>query len=381
MKNKRILAALLAASCLTAAFTACSSESTSSTASTAGSEASGSADASTESSESAGLMSDEEIIKKASAENKVGNWGLGNEYEIQALLSKYGLPTDYITMDFTMDQIDQDTITLASAMTYNELGLIKNSYDGGYGYGDELGIIDMNDEGVAMLEDMLFCTKAFAEANPNTVKAFTTASMKGWVYACEHPDEAAEIVFKYGSSVSADHQKYMASEVAKLVTTDTKGNSVPAANVGQMDDEAIQQTLDLAKQYIKIDDATAAEKLQALTLDDIRSKDYLTYDGGAVEKADLKIQLKWLPQSQFMGYYVALDKGYYKDNGLNVEIVSGGGDVSETVAVNNGTVDFGVTWVSNLINANAGGMELVEVAQVYQRSGLVLCYKKSQFTK
>lgn len=381
MKNKRILAALLAASCLTAAFTACSSESTSSTSSTAGSEASGSADASTESSESAGLMSDEEIIKKASSENKVGNWGLGNEYEIQALLSKYGLPTDYITMDFTMDQIDQDTITLASAMTYNELGLIKNSYDGGYGYGDEIGVIDMNDEGVAMLEDMLFCTKAFAEANPNTVKAFTTASMKGWVYACEHPDEAAEIVFKYGSSVSADHQKYMASEVAKLVTTDTKGNSVPAANVGQMDDEAIQQTLDLAKQYIKIDDAAAVEKLQALTLDDIRSKDYLTYDGGAVEKADLKIQLKWLPQSQFMGYYVALDKGYYTEVGLNVEIVSGGGDVSETVAVNNGTVDFGVTWVSNLINANAGGMELVEVAQVYQRSGLVLCYKKSQFTK
>ena len=75
------------------------------------------------------------------------------------------------------------------------------------------------------------------------------------------------------------------------------------------------------------------------------------------------------------------EMGYYKDNGLNVEVVSGGGDVSETVAVSNGTVDFGVTWVSNLINANAGGMELLEVAQVYQRSGLVLCYKKSQFTK
>ena len=164
----------------------------------------------------------------------------------------------------------------------------------------------------------------------------------------------------------------MASEVAKLVTTDTKGNTVSASDVGKMDEEAMQQTLDLAKQYIKLDDATAADKLAKLTLDDIRSSDYLTYDGGAVEKSDLKVQLKWLPQAQFMGYYVALDKGYYKDNGLNVEIVSGGGD---------GTVDFGVTWVSNLINANAGGMELLEVAQVYQRSGLVLCYKKSQFTK
>ena len=382
MKNKRVLAALLAASCLATSFTACSGDSSSS--STAGSSAA-SADASSSaaegSSESTGLMSDEEIIKKASSENKVGNWGLGNEYEIQALLSKYGLPTDYITMDFTMDQIDKDTITLASAMTYNELGLIKNSYDGGYNYGDEIGIIDMNDEGVAMLEDNIFCTKEFAKSNPNTVKAFVAASLKGWAYAAEHPDEAAEIVFEYGSSVSTDHQKYMASEVAKLVTTDTKGNAVPADKIGNMDEDAMQQTLDLAKQYIKLDDATAADKLSKLTLDDIRSKDYMTYDGGAVEKSDVKIQLKWLPHSQFMGYYVALDKGYYKDNGLNVEIVSGGGDVSETVAVSNGTVDFGVTWVSNLINANAGGMELLEVAQVYQRSGLVLCYKKSQFTK
>ena len=375
MKNKRVLAALLAASCLVTSFTACSDSGSGSSADNVSASAAEGSSGSTE------LMSDEEIIKKASSENKVGNWGLGNEYEIQALLSKYGLPTDYITMDFTMDQIDKDTITLASAMTYNELGLIKNSYDGGYNYGDEIGVIDMNDEGVAMLEDNIFCTKAFAKENPNTVKAFVAASLKGWAYAAEHPDEAAEIVFKYGSSVSTDHQKYMASEVAKLVTTDTKGNTVSASDVGKMDEDAMQQTLDLAKKYIKIDDAAAAEKLQALTLDDIRSKDYMTYDGGAVEKSDVKIQLKWLPHSQFMGYYVALDKGYYKDNGLNVEIVSGGGDVSETVAVNNGTVDFGVTWVSNLINANAGGMELVEVAQIYQRSGLVLCYKKSQFTK
>lgn len=380
MKNKRVLAALLAASCLAASFTACSDSGTSSPAADS-SVASGDASSAEDSSDSTGLMSDEEIIKKASSENKVGNWGLGNEYEIQALLAKYGLPTDYITMDFTMDQIDKDTITLASAMTYNELGLVKNSYDGGYNYGDEIGIIDMNDQGVAMLEDNIFCTKDFAKNNPNTVKAFVAASLKGWAYAAEHPDEAAEIVFKYGSSVSTDHQKYMASEVAKLVTTDTKGNTVPSDKIGNMDDDAMQQTLDLAKQYIKLDDSTAADKLSKLTLDDIRSKDYTTYDGGAVEKSDVKIQLKWLPHSQFMGYYVALDKGYYKDNGLNVEIVSGGGDVSETVAVNNGTVDFGVTWVSNLINANAGGMELLEVAQIYQRSGLVLCYKKSQFTK
>lgn len=363
------LVAVLAMVQLTACGTAQSSESA------PGSAATGSSAASS----SAGGESSEEIIKAASAAGKIGNWGLGNEYEIQALLTKYGLPTDYITQDFTMDQFDSDAVTLASAMTYNELGLVVNGYDGGYNYGDSVATIDMNDEGVAMLEDNLFCSKAFAQSNPNTVKAFVSASMKGWYYACEHPDEAAQIVFEAGSSVSADHQAYMAKEVAKLVTTDMKGNTVSADKVGQMQDEAMQQTLDLAKKYIILEDASAKEKLQSLTLDDIRSTDYLTYDkdkDGTVEKSAVSVQLKWLPQAQFMGYYVAKAKGYYDEVGLDVTIVSGGGDISETTAVYNGTVDFGVTWVSNLINADAGGMDLLEVAQVYQRSGLVLVYKK-----
>ena len=332
-------------------------------------------------------MTAEEIIKQAASEGKVGNWGLGNEYEIEALLEKYGQPTDYLSQAFDMDGFDNDDITLASAMTFNELGLVKNDYDGGYGYGDTVGTIDMNDEGVAMLEDNIFCTKDFAQKNPNTVKAFLYASIKGWQYACEHPDEAAEIVYKYGSSVSADHQKYMAEQVAKLVTTDMNGNTV--TNIGEMSDEEMNQTLELAKKYIKLDDSAAAEKLQATTLDSFRDTSYYTAaaastdgtDLGTPEKSSVSIQLKWLPQAQFMGYYVAKDKGYYDEVGLSVDIVSGGGDISETTAVNNGTVDFGVTWVSNTIAANAGGMNLVEVAQIYQRSGLQLVYKYDNFQK
>ena len=329
-------------------------------------------------------MTSEEIIKQAASEGKVGNWGLGNEYEIEALLEKYGQPTDYLSQAFDMDGFDNDDITLASAMTFNELGLVKNDY---YGYGDTVGTIDMNDEGVAMLEDNIFCTKDFTQKNPNTVKAFIYASIKGWQYACEHPDEAAEIVYKYGSSVSADHQKYMAEQVAKLVTTDMNGNTV--TNIGEMSDDEMNQTLELAKKYIKLDDSAAAEKLQATTLDSFRDTSYYTAaaasadgtDLGTPEKSSVSIQLKWLPQAQFMGYYVAKDKGYYDEVGLSVDIVSGGGDISETTAVNNGTVDFGVTWVSNTIAANAGGMNLVEVAQIYQRSGLQLVYKYDNFQK
>lgn len=380
-KSKKFAAAAaLILAC--AQLTACSGGSASST-SSASTSSSASSQSGASSSES-GDMTHEEIIKAAAAAGKVGNWGLGNEYEIQALLTKYGLPADYITQDFTMDQFDSDSVELASAMTYNELGLVKNSYDGGYSYGDTVSIIDMNDEGVAMLEDNLFTSKAFAEANPNTVKAFVSASMKGWAYACEHPDEAAEIVFEAGSSVSAAHQSYMAGEVAKLVTTDMNGKSVSASDVGNMDETAMQQTLDLAKKYIILADSAAKEKLASMTLDDIRSTAYLKYDpaaDGAPEKTSVSVQLKWLPQAQFMGYYVAKAKGYYDEVGLDVNIVSGGGDISETTAVYNGTVDFGVTWVSNLINANAGGMELLEVAQVYQRSGLVLVYKNDKFKK
>lgn len=373
-----VLACVMAA----AAFTGCAGTPAAAS-SAASSEAVSSAESvASEAPASSAASTAESIVKDAASKGKVGNWGLGNEYEIQALLSKYGQPTTYLSQAFDMDGFDDDSITLASAMTYNELGLVKNSYDGGYKYGDTVSYIDMNDEGVAMLEDNIFTTKAFAEKNPNTVKAFIYASMKGWEYACKNPEEAAEIVFKHGSSVSKEHQAYMASEVKKLVETDTKGTAVTA--YGNIDDTAMQQTLDLAKKYIKLDDSAAADALQKLTLDNIRDASYWAEASksegklGKPEKTDISIQLKWLPQAQFMGYYVALEKGYYKDAGLNVTVTPGGGDISETTAVYSGQVDFGVTWVSNLIAANAGGMDLLEVSQVFQRSGLVLVYKLSK---
>ena len=374
MNVKRLLAVSLAAMMTATAFAGC------------GNSGGSSSDSKADSASTGTPMTNEEIIKKAAAEGKIGNWGLGNEYEILALLQKYGLPTTYLSQDFTMDGFDQDDITLASAMTFNELGLVINDYDGGYKYGDTVGTIDMNDEGVAMLEDNIFCTKEFAKNNPNTVKAFVYASMKGWKYAVENPEEAAQIVFDAGSSVSSDHQLYMAQQVAKLVSTDTKGNAV--SDYGNMDEEAMQQTLDLCKKYVQLDDSSASSKLESFTLDDIRDTQYIeatnaSADGkfGTLEKTDVTIQLKWLPQAQFMGYYVAQAKGYYDEVGLKVTITPGGGDISETTAVNNGTVDFGVTWVANLTSANAGGMDLLEIAQVYQRSGLELVYKKDLFTK
>lgn len=247
---------------------------------------SGSSTQSTGAVDTSDVMSNEEIIKKAAGEGKVSNWGIGNQYEIQALLAKYGLPTEYLSEDFTMDAFDDDSSTLASAMTYNELGLVKNDYDGAYGYGDTVGYIDMNDEGVAMLEDMIFCLGILQRRIRRTVKAFLYASIKGWEYAVENPEEAAQIVYDAGSSVSQDHQKYMASEVAKLVKADMNGNEV--SDIGKIDDDAMQQTLDIAKKYVTLDDSSAQDKFAKLTLDDIRDTSY--YE--AAESSDGKFSPK-----------------------------------------------------------------------------------------
>ena len=152
-KQMRAIAVFCAAVLMTVSATACGSSK----------DSSGSGGSASKGSYFDKGTSSEDIIKAASAAGKIGNWGIGNEYELLALLTKYDLPNEFVSQAFDMDSFDDDSLMLASAMTYNELGLVKNDYDGGYGYGDTVGTIDMNDEGVAMLEDNIFCTQAFAE--------------------------------------------------------------------------------------------------------------------------------------------------------------------------------------------------------------------------
>jgi len=216
---------------------------------------------------SAGIDSTAKITKTT----KVGNWGLGNEYEVKALLQKLGLPTGYTNQDFTMNGFDKGTIDLASAMTYNEYGLVINSYAGALGYGaDKVNVVDMNKEGVAMMEDCLFVSKAWLKDSKNEDKLvrFLRASLKGWAAACADTDAAAAIVLKAGSSISLDHQKFMASEVKKLVDP----TAVP---IGTLDAAKLQQTLDLTKQYAELSDSSATAALKALKLTDLYTDKYL----------------------------------------------------------------------------------------------------------
>lgn len=97
----------------------------------------------------------------------------------------------------------------------------------------------------------------------------------------------------------------------------------------------------------------------------------------AGQMTKIKLQLKWVHQAQFAGYYVAFDKGYYKDMGLDVEILPGGPDVVPSQKVLTGAADVGVDWVGSLLANRDKGQPLVDIAQFYQSSGLVMIAKKT----
>lgn len=91
---------------------------------------------------------------------------------------------------------------------------------------------------------------------------------------------------------------------------------------------------------------------------------------------DVKLQLKWVTQAQFAGYYVALDKGFYDEEGLNVTILPGGPDIAPTQVIAGGGADVTVEWMPAALAARAKGLPLVNIAQPFKSSGLMLtCWK------
>jgi len=105
--------------------------------------------------------------------------------------------------------------------------------------------------------------------------------------------------------------------------------------------------------------------------------DATTGDGGAdttageecTEPDDVRVQLQWFAQSQFAGYYVALDNGFYEDQCLNVEILEGGVDIVPQQVLATGGAEFGLAWVPKALVSREGGANIVNIAQVFERSG------------
>jgi NitT/TauT family transport system substrate-binding protein len=178
---------------------------------------------------------------------KVGSWGYGNEWELFAGMQKAGVGVKDISLvqqAFDMNGFLAGDIDAAQAMTYNEYAQVletKNPKTGKLYTADDLNVINWNDVGTAMLQDAIWAPSdklqdsAFAD---QTVK-FIKASIKGWAYVRDHPEEAAQIVTSAGSQLGQSHQLWMTNEVNKLIWPSTHG-------VGMINEDAWKQTVDIA---------------------------------------------------------------------------------------------------------------------------------------
>lgn len=91
---------------------------------------------------------------------------------------------------------------------------------------------------------------------------------------------------------------------------------------------------------------------------------------------DVKLQLQWVTQAQFAGYYVALDKGFYTAEDLNVTILPGGPDIAPPQVLAGGGADAMLNWMPSALAARERGLPVVNIAQPFKSSGLMLtCWK------
>jgi NitT/TauT family transport system substrate-binding protein len=95
--------------------------------------------------------------------------------------------------------------------------------------------------------------------------------------------------------------------------------------------------------------------------------------GGGSADGDLTkvtLQSKWVVQAQFAGYYAAKDQGYYEDEGLDVTIRPGGPDIVPEQVVLGGQAEFGINWLDSTLATRDKGQNIVNIAQVFTRSGM-----------
>ncbi len=99
--------------------------------------------------------------------------------------------------------------------------------------------------------------------------------------------------------------------------------------------------------------------------------------GPALAADPLTLQLKWVTQAQFGGYFVAKDKGFYKDEGLDVTIKAGGPDIAPEQVIAGGGADVIVDWMGGALAAREKGVKLVNIAQPFTKAGMELVCPKT----
>jgi NitT/TauT family transport system substrate-binding protein len=175
----------------------------------------------------------------------LGVWFFGNEYPFLSWMSQLGIPTEggedgvtVLKQGFNVDPLLQKQADCISTMTYNEYWQV---IDAGL-TPDDLVVFPYEDQGVATLEDGLYVLESSLEdeAMVDRLARFLEASIRGWEYAAEHPDEAADIVLENDETgaQTEKHQRRMMGEINKLVGSGEQG-------IGFLDPADYQRTVDV----------------------------------------------------------------------------------------------------------------------------------------
>ncbi len=200
-------------------------------------------------------------IKKMKGK-KYGVWILGNEFEQEAALVKFGLdPKKDVTLvkqNFDMVAFLKREIDAASAMTYNELAQVlesKNPATGQLYKPSDLNVFKMSSLGTGMLQDGIFVRGDWikSKANQATAVKFLSASLGGWVYCRDHFKECVNIVLANGPALPQGHQTWQMNEINALIWPNRLG-------IGVMDPVSFRNTADIAFKFkvIKKPAATAS---------------------------------------------------------------------------------------------------------------------------
>lgn len=181
---------------------------------------------------------------------RVGTWGFGNEHELFAAMRGVGIDpenTDDVTIvqqPFDMSLLVNHELDVAQAMTYNEYAQVLEQINPDTGelyQPEELNVIDFNEVGTAMLQDLVFANADWLaeEGNEDIAVAFLRAVFRGWIYCRENFDECVEIVLDNGSTLGESHQQWQLNEINKLIWPSPNG-------IGIMNPDLWDQTVAVA---------------------------------------------------------------------------------------------------------------------------------------
>ena len=163
---------------------------------------------------------------------KVGLVGGDESIPFRTLFAKHHVKVQEVRKSHTVNLFLRGGVDVTSAMWFNEYHtIIDSGIDP-----DELNVIFLRDQGMNFLEDGIYTMEKTLHKDPALATAFVTASLEGWRYAFDHPDEALDIVLKYMHEAqlpaSRMHQKWMLDRMRDLMTP-----AAPDVEFGQLKEQ------------------------------------------------------------------------------------------------------------------------------------------------